>query len=466
MRRFHSHAFLLISCLCSLVLNVAVTNGQNVAPLQLQIVDANGNGIEGVEIKLGSLVFAGNTGRSHGVRDLKTVDGGPLQVDSEGKITVAIPDMQLGELARFNLNVKHPSFAEFNDWVNVEVKQLNKVTLSRGVRIAVTAVDADSGARLTDNIYVISEQKDLDQMVDWKSNGKGLLVSRPLNTSDKRIRLVELIDGKAIRFSDPIDVPAGEGERTVVNDVPMKRSLEFAGKLDGHVLRPVRNGLISVCVTWPTESEFKETTGPVGHWLAHAPIAEDGSFCVSGLPSGDWLQVIAICDGWFNEPANAEARQLVCPPENKWLNIEESILPSLFEFRSSRSDAVIPMQATLSASVRFVHADGSPVANQPYKAQRSPRFFHSAWNSRFRSERSTAEELIATRKGDKYQPDANEFIVGKTDEQGVAKVADIPGSNFAIQIDGMLFDDGRLWHSVNLDKFDDSPITVNHAARP
>lgn len=50
--------------------------------------------------------------------------------------------------------------------VNVEVKQLNKVTLSRGVRIAVTAVDADSGARLTDHIYVISAQKDLDQVVD------------------------------------------------------------------------------------------------------------------------------------------------------------------------------------------------------------------------------------------------------------------------------------------------------------
>ena len=452
---------------CSLVFNLGFTHAQNVAPLQLQIVDVNDNGIEGVEIKLGSLVFAGNSGLSLGLNDLKTVDGGPLKVDSEGKVTVAIPDVQLGELARFRLNVKHPEFAEFNDWVNVEVKQLNKVAISRGVRIAVTAMAADTGTKLTDNIYVIAEQKDLEQMVDWKSNGKGLLVSRPLRTFDKRIRLVELVDGKALRFSDPIDVPAGEGERTVVNNVPMKQPLEFAGKLDNKVPRPIRNGMIAVCITWPTEAEMKDTTGPIGHWLAHAPIAEDGSFRVTGLPSGAWIQAIASCDGWFNEPAKAEVRQLVCPPENKWLNIEEFILPSLFMFEASFTDAVIPMQPTQSATLRFVDQDDKPVANQNFRAQRSQHFFHSAWGSReFRSQRSTAEELIAIRKGVQYEWITSEPIAGKTDEHGVAKVVNIPGSKFAIQIEGMLFENERLWSSIDLDRHDDEhPITVSRQVR-
>ncbi len=268
-------------------------NSQNVAPLQLQIVDPNENAVEGVEIKIGSLVFAGNTGLSMAINDLKTVDDGPLEVNAEGKVTVAIPDVQLGDLLRFRLNVKHPNFAEFNDWVNVEVKKLNKVTLSRGVRIAVTAMAAETGARLIDNIYVIAEQKDLDQMVDWKSNGKGLLVSRPLRTSDKRIRLVQLVDGQAIRFSDPVDVPAGEGERTVVNDVPMKPALDFAGKLNDAVPRPVRNGMISVCITWPTLEEKESATGPVGHWMAHAPIAERRNLSLDWTPL--WRLVTGHC---------------------------------------------------------------------------------------------------------------------------------------------------------------------------
>ena len=452
---------------CSLVISLGVASAQNVAPLQLQIVDANDNGIEAVEIKLGSLVFEDNSGLSLGLNDLKTVDGGPLKVDSEGKVTVAIPDVQLGELARFNLNVKHPQFAEFNDWITVEVKQLNKVTLSRGVRIAVTAMAADTGAKLTDNIYVIAEQKDLDQMVDWKSNGKGLLVSRPLRTFDKRIRLVELVDGKAIRFSDPIDVPAGEGERTVVNDVPMKQPLEFAGKLNGKVPRPIRNGMIAVCVTWPTEAEMKDTTGPVGHWLAYVPIAEDGSFRVTGLPSGDWIQAIASCDGWFSEPAKAEMRQRVCPPEAKWLNIEESILPSLFEFQASLMDAVVPMQPTYSVALRFINDDNTPVSNKQFWAQRNQRFFHSAWGNReFRSMRTTAEELIAVRKGIKYEWTSPEPIANKTDDQGVAKVVNFPGSKIEIQVEGIAFEDGGSWKSIDLEKGDNEhPIKVSRGVR-
>ncbi len=144
---------------CSLNLSLAVASAQNVAPLQLQIVDVNNIGIDGVDFKISSMVFADDTGLSLAINDLKTVDGGPLKVDSDGKVTIAIPDVQLGELIRFRLNAEHPSFAEFNDWVSVEFKQLNKVTLSRGVRIAVTAVAEDTGAKLTDNVYVIAEQK-------------------------------------------------------------------------------------------------------------------------------------------------------------------------------------------------------------------------------------------------------------------------------------------------------------------
>lgn len=455
------HLLIRSSVSCLMILNAAVASAQNVAPLKLQFVDANDKPIVGVDLKLGSFVYSDNSGLSMAIGDLKTVDGKPISVDSEGKVSVAIPDAGLGNLARFRLNAKHPGFAEFNEWVNVEVNEINKITMPRGVRIAVTAVDADSGKAIVDNLYAIAEQKNLQQMVDWKSNGKGLLLSRPLRNSEKRIRLVELVEGRAMRFSEPIDVPAEDGMRAIVTDIPMEQALQFTGQLHRDVPRPVRNGMISVCVTWPTETEL-QVTGPVGHWMAHAPIAEDGSFCVTGLPSGDWIQVIASCNGWFSEPAKAEIRHQVCPSESKWLNIEESILPNVFEFESSLTDVVIDMLPTVSASIRFVDEMDRPLVAAQFRAQRQQRFFHSSWyNQEFRSQRSTAEELIATRNGKTYVPMPATAIEGKTDELGVANVGSIPGPTFDVQLEGMLFDKGRIWASIDLKKLDDKPIKAN-----
>jgi len=444
-----------------IMLGARFAAAQNVAPLQLQFVDANDNAIEGVDVNLEAFVYTDNSALSLGITDSKTVDGGPLKVDSDGKVTIVIPDVQLGELAKFCLNAKHPGFAEFNDWVMVDVNKLNKITLSRGVRIAITAVDAGSGKKIVGNLYAIAEQKDLKQMVDWKSNGKGLLLSRPLRDTDKRVRLVELNDGIAARFSDPIDVPAEVVRSSVECDVPMKPSLHFNGKLHNNVARPVRNGLISVCVTWPTDAEMQET-GPVGHWLSYAPIAEDGSFHVSGLPSGAWIQVIASCDGWYSEPAKAENLQLVCPSESKWLNIDERILPSVFEFESSLANVVVDMLPTVSASVRFVDENGLPLPNAKFRAERNQRFFQATWDSReFRSERSTAEELIAIRARETYRPKSGHPILGKTDDDGVANVVGIPGSKFLIQVEGMLVEQGRMWAPINIEVRNDTPIKVS-----
>ncbi len=88
------------------------------------------------------------------------------------------------------------------------------------------------------------------------------------------------------------------------------------------------------------------------------------------------------------------------------------------------------MRSTVSASVRFVDQEDKPVANQAFRAHRGQRFFHSSWNSRdFRSRRSTAEEVLASRKGDVYHPIAGDMIVGKTDVQGIANIDQIHGQN-------------------------------------
>ena len=288
-------------------------------PLQLKFVDVHGDGIEGVEATFSSLVYQGNSGLSRSGKNLKTVDGGELISGTDGGLTIAVPNAGLGDLSRFHLNAKQAAFAEFTDWASVNNEGVTEIVLSRGIRIAATAVDAVSGEPLRSNLFAIAEQKDLKRLVDWKLTKKGVLLSRPLRDADKRIRLVTIEDGEAVQFSDVIDVEHGEGERKLLRDVPMKNAIELSGRLDDRVPRPVHNGKVSVCVAWPTPSELEEANC-AGHWFAHAAIAEDGTFVVTGLPTGDTVQIIAHCDGWFNQRAAIATREAAFPGMSRLLN--------------------------------------------------------------------------------------------------------------------------------------------------
>jgi hypothetical protein len=438
-------AFSLFLGICQIV------DAEPPAPLRLKFVSESGTPIAEVNAEPGSFVYKNNTGASFATGDLKTVDGGELISNAEGEIIVAVPELELGNLFRFRLRANHPAFAGYNQWVTVAEDGPTVITLTRGVRIAVTAVDAETGEQLQKNLYAIAEQKNLDQMEDWTPSGAGMLLSRVLPNDDKRVRLVQIEDGVAVRFSNPLDIVLGDGEKRFVNAVPMEPAIRVQGRLAGNVPRPIINGQISVCVAWPTDDELADY-GPAGHWLAHAEITAEGDFTLDGIPSGDWLQVIASCDGWYSEPAPADVRKLAYPGENNVIGIEASILPHLFDSVSFAKELLIPMLPTQSATIRLVDSSNQPVAGATLVANRSQRFFGASWLSReFRLPLSTTDELLAMRSRAKYQPERRGLatrVEAVSDVDGIVELNNVPGENFLVTVKGYRFVDKFTWKGV------------------
>lgn len=416
-------------------------------PLKLQFVDVYGEPIAAVQVDPQSIVFRGNPGLSLAAGPLLTKNDKPLRADAKGALTIEVPDLQLGELAQIKIVAEHDSHAQFDDWLQVNVGGVTTVELARGVQIAVTAL-TEEGERIVDGLYAISEQKDRMELVDWKSNGKGLLLSRRLRVLDKRIRLVQIVDGEVLRFSEPIDVDNVDGERTLLSDVPMTKALRFAGRLSPDVARPVKNGMVTACVAWPTQEELQEY-GPTGHWLAHAPIAEDGTFEFEGLPAGDTIQILASCDGWFTEAAPAGLE--IYPGESKLLADGDSILPELFEFTESVSDAELEMVPMRSCRVRCM-IEGKPVADAKVIASREQRLYHASWHSRnFRHALGTKDQLIAARTGKQTQGEAFQFSA-PTNGAGEAEFPFLPGSPINFRVEGYRFDNNFFWQSADLEE--------------
>lgn len=426
---------------------------------EIQIVDQYDKPVVGARLEIQSLVFRGKPGFSISAAFIQAPKSGFVS-DSEGRCTLPIPDVGFGKVAQLSMLVQHESFADFDDTLMVDADGNAKLALNRGVQIAVTAVDAELGTRVKQGLFAISEQMDRNDLRDWKSNGNGLLLSRRLRVIDKRFRLAQIVDGEALRFSDAVDVTKGDGERTLISDVPMYPSQSFAGRIADDVPRPVRNGIVSVCVAWPTLEEI-DAYGPAGHWLAHAPIQEDGTFELKGLPRGKWIQVIASCDAAFNLPAPRRILRKAFPGENKMLNIEDSILPTIFEFDRSREDVVIRMQETQAAIAKCVDINGDPISNAKVIVERQQRFFHGSWASRrFRSAISTKEQLIGLRGGTEYEPEFADEFSSLTDVDGLAKLQHLPGKKLLFRVQGMFFEDQMFWRAVELEDHDEIMLEV------
>ena len=72
---------------------------------------------------------------------------------------------------------------------------------------------------------------------------------------------------------------------------------------------------------------------------------------------------------------------------------------------------------------------------------------------------------MAARNGKTYEPMGGTIIDGKTDERGIANVVSIPGPTFEIQLEGMRFEEGRIWETIDLRTLNNKPIKVNRVAK-
>ena len=102
----------------------------------------------------------------------------------------------------FEFMASHSSFVDQSkNRVHFD-QEVTEIQMDRGFRIAVSAVDGETGQRLTENLYAAIGADD----VTWKTKNNGTLVSSPMEQRDRFLRVVELVEDKPARFLSLIHI--------------------------------------------------------------------------------------------------------------------------------------------------------------------------------------------------------------------------------------------------------------------
>jgi len=392
----------------------------------LKFVDSNDEPIEGVTFTTNSLVYLDNSGVSFGAT-LKNSNGGALVSSVDGSIECVVPDMQFGNLARMRLDTDHDEFVAFDDSISI-TDDVTKIVLQRGVQVAVTAIDAQSKESIKKNLFGIAERNKDKQLKDWKLMQNGTLISPALPADAHRVRIVEIVEGQAIRFSDPIDIEQQDGGKKFEREVPMHPAIVLKGKLNPQIPRPIKNGQVNICVAWNAQKDLK-FGDEAGHWFDRVAVDEDGQFEIAGIPPGDWLQLIATCDGWVSQASPKELRQTIYPALDN--RVDATVLPRLLNLSDLPADLVVDMVPRRTVFVEVLDDAGKPVKNASLSIVDYPFISNGRWG------RITRDELIAAReKREFFVEYFTPTRVVKTDENGVAAIPEFYGDKLNLYLKG------------------------------
>ena len=162
---------------------------------------------------------------------------------------------------------------------------MGRVTLSltKGFRILVDAIDAESGYPISDGIHAITPY--LGRWSILSGQDRAQLLS-PMIRYDwfgfRDFWLAHLKDDRVIGFSAPFSVrPLRKQRQVMVTKLPIRKPVALSGKLDSQVPRPVENGRAMVIARGTKPGPKGRVVVGNAEWVDWASIETDGSFSVS-----------------------------------------------------------------------------------------------------------------------------------------------------------------------------------------
>ena len=263
----------------------------------------------------------------------------------------------------FELTASHPSFVDQSkDRVNFD-QEIAEIQLDRGFRIAVSAVDGETGQRLTENLYAAIGADD----VTWKTKNNGTLVSSPLEQKDRFLRVVELVEGKPARFSKRCEIKPGQKQRVLIKDVQVSAGTRVVGKLSDSVSRPVKKGYVIARIALDPEATVEEESSTHWQWNEAVKIEEDGTFVFESLPSDEVLQMISVCEGWVQAKPEIDSVAKFFPAVRLDQLAREGVVPQLVELKGKQVSVTLDMEPTHTMRVRVVRPQGAPIKGAKIK---------------------------------------------------------------------------------------------------
>lgn len=263
----------------------------------------------------------------------------------------------------FEFMASHSSFVDQSkNRVHFD-QEVTEIQMDRGFRIAVSAVDGETGQRLTENLYAAIGADD----VTWKTKNNGTLVSSPMEQRDRFLRVVELVEDKPARFSKRYEIKPGQKQRVLIKDVQVSAGTRVVGRLSDSVSRPVKKGYVIARIALDPEATGDQESSTHWQWNEAVKIEEDGTFVFESLPGDEVLQMISVCEGWVQAKPDIDSVAKFFPTARLDQLAREGVVPQVVELKGKQVSVTLDMEPTHTMRVRVVGPQGAPIKGAKIK---------------------------------------------------------------------------------------------------
>ena len=345
-----------------------------------------------------------------------------LRTNAEGIVEVPYPKYveEKLETGKITWSVEHPDFVNFREDRSVDDNPA-EIQLQRGFRIAVSAIDSATGEPIQSDLYGILAGD--SRVGDWKIKDNGMLVSPVFDPLQTTLRIVKCSPGQPVLFSDLIDVDPKVRSRVLLRDVKLSVGTRVEGRLDDSVVRPIKNGYVSVWIVRKSNSPDGGRWNNRWTWMDKAPIAEDGTFVFESLPRDGVLQMIPICVSWVPKKPTVESILPFFPDQANQLDGSRTI-PQLVKLEGAVIKTTLLMEPATSVRVTVVDPNGSPLSGAEVVMWPNQLSFDGG--SQILGAASAMPEVLRASRDGGYKWPREFRFSAKTDAAGIATINSLP----------------------------------------
>jgi hypothetical protein len=392
---------------------------------ELLIVDPDGNPVEeatvyctGMRTKIKPGSHWGWTEEEHGPLP-------KLKTNEKGIVAMPVPKFVTEKLVTgaMTWTVEHPDFVPFREDRNVV--DPTEIKLQRGFKIAVTAVNAETGEKIKDNLYGVAG----GSRADWKLKNSGMLVSPTFAAKATTVRICCFVEGQPALFSKAIKIEPGDKSRVLLKDVELKIGTRVEGKLDDSIERPIENGYVAA----GTVENISQESGwrRPWSWNDKVPINADGTFVFESLPTDEVLQMIPICDGWVPSlPEKVDVLKFFPDQANKIGN--GFALPQLVKLEGEKVTTELRMEKATTLDITIEDPDGQPIPEA--KVMMWPNQLWFNLGSQILGTAYSSREVMVGNRAGGYEYDREMRFAGTTNKQGVVTIRNLPAGTESIAV--------------------------------
>ncbi|KAA5538635.1 hypothetical protein FYK55_26855 [Roseiconus nitratireducens] len=340
------------------------TVSQVIKSFPIRVLDSDRQPISGAEVTPWALRSGqGHGSWSNGEYDRTETQPNSAFTDANGNATVEYPFFHyLKERVRttgVSIIVDHRDYA-IPDTIHIAVPleddSAYEVILDRGVP-AILHPTIDGKPTDTESLFAFWSEGRSWRPTDMLERKGSILRLPPFKPGRHSVLVAKMEGDRITHFSEIVDFEVSEGNECVL-EVPLTKVEPLRGVLSDNVPRPVSNGRLDLLTLAPSGAGLNRV-----RWSTWVPVDSDGTFRIDAWPTGEKIQMVALCDGYMAESGEP-------PTECCELSEQEArrfLRPQVFS-PSDPQPIKVAMTPLATCLVTAVDDENSPVAGVTIEA--------------------------------------------------------------------------------------------------